>query len=75
MSLKKDCALYSIFVLPMLLVGCGTGTTPSSPPATSVARFAFVANSSSNSISSYAIDPATGQLTPKNAATTGGMAG
>jgi hypothetical protein len=77
MSLRKIARSILIFVVPMLLVGCGTNSTPSpspsTPPVTAAARFALVANSSSNSISTDAGDPRTGQLTPKDTVPTGGM--
>jgi 6-phosphogluconolactonase (cycloisomerase 2 family) len=74
MSLRKIACSILILIVPMLLVGCGAYNSPSIPPATGVARFAFVANAFSNSISSFAVDPQTGQLNPKDAVVpTGGM--
>src|SRR5262245_23224616 len=63
------------FVALMLLVGCGGGmSTPTGPgtPPNATARFALVANSISNSISTFAVDSQTGQLTSRNTVPTGG---
>jgi 6-phosphogluconolactonase len=73
MSLRRIVRSTLILTVSMLLVSCGTGSTPSNPPMTATARFAFVANSSSNSISTYAIDAPTGHLTPKDTVPTEGM--
>jgi len=42
------------------------------PPPAAAARFALVANSLSNSISTYAVDPQTGLLSLKETTPTGG---
>src|SRR5581483_2825268 len=73
MSLKNGCALCFSLVVFIFLAGCGTSTTPSAPHMAAAARFALVANLFSNSISTYAIDPASGQLTPKNEVPTNGL--
>ena len=76
MSPRKLALKILIFIGSAHLVGCG-GYAPSipktTPPPNVAARFALVANFSSNSISSYAIDPQTGQLTPKATVPTGGF--
>src|SRR5215470_12403640 len=72
MSLRKISHSILLSFALRLLMGCGGGmSTPSTP--TAAARFALVANSSSNSISTFAVDPQTGQLTPKSTVPTGGI--
>ncbi|HKD62888.1 MAG TPA: hypothetical protein VKB40_02550, partial [Candidatus Acidoferrales bacterium] len=63
MSLRKLALNVLIFIGFAHLVGCGgyaPSTPKTTPPPKAAARFALVANFSSNSISSYAIDPQTG---------------
>src|SRR5215813_13586826 len=66
----------NIVLACMLLTGCSAPTTPSKPntppPPARSERFAVVSNQLSNTISTYAIDPATGRLTSKATVPTGG---
>jgi uncharacterized lipoprotein YajG len=64
-SQKKIAHSIVILIMPMLLVGCGAYTKPPSTPPATAPRLAFVVNSISNTISSYTVDPQTGQLIAK----------
>ena len=72
MSLRNTALSILILTGPVLLAGCGAAGTPTTTPPNTGARFAFVANSLSNSISSYSVDPQTGRLNPKETVPTGG---
>src|SRR4051794_32342370 len=76
MSVRKIAQSVLISIGPMLFVACG-GYAPSTPtptpPPNASARFALVANFSSNSISTCAVDSQTGQLSPKSTVPTGGV--
>jgi len=61
-----------IFIVSLVLTGCGTDKTVTSPHPAAAARFAVVANSLANSISTYTIDPQSGLLSPKENVPTGG---
>lgn len=72
MSLSRAVRSVLIFTMTMLIAGCGTGYTPSNNPPPMAARFMFVANLFSNTISSYTVDPQTGQLAAKDTIPAGG---
>src|SRR5262245_46906372 len=73
MSDRKITGYVLILIVSMFLVGCGSSSTPTMPPVTAAARFALVSNLLDNSVSTYAIDSKTGQLTAKDTVSTGGM--
>src|SRR3954467_7751979 len=70
MQLRRTALELLICIGLMLLPGCGA--VKSSTPANSTERFAFVVNEFSNSISTFAIDGQTGQLSPKSTVPSGG---
>lgn len=67
-SARKIARVIPLFLAPILLAGCGAVSTPSTSTPARASRFAFVANLLSNSVSTYAVDPETGQLSPKDRA-------
>ncbi len=73
MSAKKIARSVLFLIVPMLFVGCGGYTNPASMPPATAPQLALVANSISNSISIYAVDPQSGQLKAKETVPTGGM--
>src|SRR3954464_13717207 len=71
---KKIAPSILFLIAPMFLVSCGGSSTPQhTPTPNATARFAFVVNQFSNSISSFAVDPQTGELNAKETIATGGM--
>jgi DNA-binding beta-propeller fold protein YncE len=73
MSSKKIAHSVLILIAPMLFVGCGGYANPPSMPPAIAPQLALVANSISNSISIYAVNPQTGELKPKEMVPTGGV--
>src|SRR3954447_11858902 len=65
-------AASTIVLLTTVLIGCGTYGN-NMAPATSAAKFAYVANSSDNSISIFSMDSTSGQLTKMGQAPSGGV--
>ena len=51
-----------LWVMALLVAGCGGGGGGGAAPATNIPRYAFVANSGDSSVSSYVVDAATGRL-------------
>ena len=72
MPVRNKAVPILIFIISLVLTGCGTDKTVTTPHPAAGARFAVVANSLSDSISSYTIDPQTGLLSPKETVPTGG---
>src|ERR1051326_207398 len=72
MPARETVRFVVALIVPVLLSGCGAVKTPPPPPPPAQ-RFAIVANSSSNNLSTFTVDPQTGNLTPKNTVATGGM--
>lgn len=71
-SLSRIAWSMAMLLLPL---GCGDGKVPTprpSPTPGSPGRFVYVAGGSSRDVSSYAIDPATGGLTPVGVTGVGG---
>ena len=65
MPVRNKAVPILIFIISLVLTGCGTDKTVTTPHPAAGARFAVVANSLSDSISSYTIDPQTGLLSPQ----------
>ena len=63
MSAKKIAQCVLILIVPMLFGGCGGYTNPPSMPPATAPQLTLVANSISNSISIYAVNPQTGEPT------------
>lgn len=72
MSTSKTASYLLAFIVAIFSTGCGGYGTRSTPPPTTAQHFAFVANSLSNSVSTFAVDPQTGQLRAKGTMQTGG---
>ena len=62
--------LYLLVLLTTSLAGCGYNAQYN--PTAQYSRFAYVANTADNTISSYTIDEVTGQLRPTGQTRTGG---
>src|SRR4051812_8337810 len=65
-------AASTIVLLTTVLIGCGTYGN-NMAPATQAARFAYVANSSDNSISIFSMDSTSGQLSKIGQTPSGGV--
>ncbi len=68
----KIAVAFSILILLLLLTGCGAVGSANNPAPPLPSRLALVANSISNSISTYAIDSPTGRLSLKSTVPAGG---
>src|SRR5579884_1535938 len=69
---KIASAFVGLFSSMLVMTGCGSSNTPSTQPPPAALHFAFVTNSQSNSVSTFVVDPTTGQLSPKDTVPTGG---
>ena len=67
MRLPCCTAPITLLLIPLCLAACGAGAgtdTNASPPPPAIERsFAYVADDFSNTVSTYSINPATGELT------------
>src|SRR5215475_6853713 len=70
MSISKFARIILAVVPAVFFTACGNYTP--TQPASSASHFAFVSNTVSNSISIFAVDQQTGQLSLKSTVPTGG---